>query len=498
MIDYRPRYHMRPPAHWINDPNGPIQWGGRYHLFYQYNPTGPVWDAIHWGHAVSHDLVHWVEEPVALSPSRGESDEDGCWSGCAVDDGGTPTLVYTGVRRDGDGWRQTQCLATSADGLRTWRKESGNPIIAAPPDGLAVTGFRDPCVWREDGEEGLWACLVGSGVTGVGGAVLRYTSQDLRHWTYRGLLYARDAGLAEPIWTGSMWECPAFFPIEDAHALIVGVYDAGRMHHTAYFVGRYAAHEFSPGEPRRLDHRSHYYAPAAFQDAQGRRILWGWATEGRPIPAQIADGWSGAMTLPRRVSLRRDGRLGLEPVPEVTALRGHHVRREDVALASGVSGWLTAIAEDCLEIEAVVEVGDAEAIELMVRCSSDGREYTRIVYEVRDGRNGRLIVDRSCSSLDRGVDRGVSAAPLSLRGDEPLALRVFPDRSVLEVYANGHVCLTERIYPTQPDSLGLDLVAHGGAAHVRSIDIWEMAGRLLDGGVIARANEEGTRKGWGM
>src|SRR6476659_2902008 len=110
---HRPGYHFLPPANWMNDPNGLIHWKGQYHMFYQYNPEGPFHNKIHWGHAVSTDLVHWAHLPVALAPTLDSPDEDGCWSGCAVDNAGVPTLVYTGVR----GEDQLPCVATGDDDL---------------------------------------------------------------------------------------------------------------------------------------------------------------------------------------------------------------------------------------------------------------------------------------------------------------------------------------------------------------------------------------------
>ena len=132
---HRPRYHFTPPANWMNDPNGIIEWDGKYHLFYQHNPYAAVWDNMHWGHAVSSDLLHWTDLPVALSPTADGPDEDGCWSGCAVDDNGVPTILYTGVRGD---WtlpqNQRVCLATGNADLTSWEKYAGNAIIAYPPD----------------------------------------------------------------------------------------------------------------------------------------------------------------------------------------------------------------------------------------------------------------------------------------------------------------------------------------------------------------------------
>src|SRR5438067_1299485 len=111
---HRPRYHFLPPSNWMNDPNGVIQWQGKYHLFYQHNPFGPLWSTMHWGHAVSEDLIHWTDLPIALAPTPGGPDEAGCFSGCAVKNGNVPALVYTGTRGEKHNI-QTQCLATSHD-----------------------------------------------------------------------------------------------------------------------------------------------------------------------------------------------------------------------------------------------------------------------------------------------------------------------------------------------------------------------------------------------
>src|SRR5437867_11879648 len=142
----------------MTDPNGLIHWNGEYHHFNQYNPAGPSHGTIRWGHAASPHLVRWRHLPIALAPTAGGPDEDGCWSGCAVDDNGVPTLIYSGHRAGA----QRPCLATSADGLLTWQKHAGNPVIAEPPD-LHLVAFRDHYVWREDG---AWYQLMGAGIEG--------------------------------------------------------------------------------------------------------------------------------------------------------------------------------------------------------------------------------------------------------------------------------------------------------------------------------------------
>jgi beta-fructofuranosidase len=464
---HRPLYHFLPESNWMNDPNGLIQWDGLYHLFYQYNPNGPFHGTIHWGHAVSEDLVHWADLPPALAPTHGGPDEDGCWSGCAVDNDGVPTLVYTGVR-GGDRREEGTCIATSSDGLLTWKKHPGNPVIASPPQGLDVLGFRDPYVWKEGK---TWYHLVGSGIEGVGGTALLYESEDLIHWDYINPIYTRSESATDPVWTGQMWECPQLFPLGGEHILMVSVWENDVLYHAAYFAGTYADHKLTPRATRRLDLGADYYAPYTMLDDKGRRIIWGWSWEARSSEAQRAAGWAGVMSLPRILSPRPDGLLGIEPVPELRALRGAHQRLTDVTLTPASPNVLRDVRGDCLEIIAEFEPQDAREFGLRVRCSPGGQEQTHIVY---DRVTERLAVDREHASLDPEAHGGVHGGSLELAEGEHPTLHVFLDRSIVEVYANGRASITERIYPSRPDSLSVDLFASDGKAKLKSMDVWEM------------------------
>ena len=467
---HRPQYHFLPPANWMNDPNGLIQWQGQYHLFYQHNPDSPSWGAMHWGHAVSEDLVHWTDLPIALAPTPGGPDADGCWSGCAVDNDGVPTLIYTGV------FPQRQCVATSTDDLLTWEKHAGNPVIAAPPEGLDVTGFRDPCVWREGD---TWYALIGSGIQGVGGTALLYKSPDLTHWEYMHPICVGDRND-----TGEMWECPDLVFLSDKYVLLVSVQPEFLYVH--HFIGTWVDHKFTPETHGIADFGGYFYAPQTLLDDKGRRIMWGWIKEGRSDEAQQAAGWAGVMSLPRILSLRPDGLLGIEPAPELKTLRGKHHRLIDVVLTPTSSGTWQDVEEvkhvrgDCLEIVAEFEpcnAGIARDVDvagefgIKVRCSPDGTELTRILY---DHKAKRLVVDREQSSLSADVHCETQECPLNLSPGEGLKLDVFLDRSVVEVYANGRTCITSRIYPSRPDSLGVDLFTSGGSVKLRSLDIWKM------------------------
>ncbi|HSH77862.1 MAG TPA: glycoside hydrolase family 32 protein [Herpetosiphonaceae bacterium] len=462
---HRPVYHFLPPANWLNDPNGLIHWQGQYHLFYQHNPHGAFHATMHWGHAVSEDLVHWRHLPIALAPEPGTPDEDGCWSGCAVDDNGVPTLIYSG-NRDGV---QRACLATSTDGLLTWQKHHGNPVIPEPPPELHLVAYRDHSVWREDG---AWYHLMGAGLEGQGGTALLYRSADLRTWEYLHPLLVGDMHRFTPIWTASMWECPDFFALDDRHVLIVSVWDTGQLHYSAAMVGNYHDHHLVPEIEHKLDHGDqHFYAPQSFTDAQGRRIIFGWVHEGRGAQEQLASGWSGVMSLPRVLSLSASGHVCMQPAPELAALRAEHMRCDSISVPAGEVVELPDVSGDTLELLVDMAPGPDGSCGLIVRRAPDEAEQTRITY---DGVQHQLIVDRTRSSLDLGVDHNSHAAPLTLEPGEPLRLHIFLDHSVLEIFANERVSITSRIYPTRRDSVGVALVAEGADAQLQALDAWQM------------------------
>jgi len=265
---HRPCYHFLPPGEWLNDPNGPICWRGG---ITSSTSTGRGRTTGMRNIGDMRRAPIWCIGGTAhrAGAHSGGPDADGVWSGSAVDDNGTPALLYTGV------FPETQCLAYGSADLRTWEKYTGNPVVAAPPTGLATTGFRDPCVWREtDG----WYMLVGSGIKDVGGTALLYRSPDLRAWEYLHPLCIGDK--AE---NGEMWECPDFFALGDKHVLLFSPYGAPR-----YLVGDYVDHRFIPEYSGTLDFGGYFYAPKSFLDNEGRRILWGWSWEGRSDAAQHA------------------------------------------------------------------------------------------------------------------------------------------------------------------------------------------------------------------
>ena len=458
---FRPRFHFLPEANWINDPNGLIEWEGQFHLFYQANPEAPDFGRMVWGHAVSPDLVHWERKPVAIWPDT-PADNDGCWTGCAIDHDGVPTLVYTG--RVGE--TENVCQAFSLDGLETFIKPANQRLDLFPPQGEKLAGFRDPYVWREsDG----WYGVLGSGFLGKGGAALLYRSPDLFHWDYLGPLLASDSDR-----TGAMWECPNFFPLGDKHVLIVSDSSHGNVH---YFSGRYVNHHLVVEQDGVLDNGGYFYAPQVMRDQRGRTILFGWVWEGLAKEARLANGWAGMISLPRQLSLGPDGSLRSIPAAEVASLRAEEIKQDSMTLPEG-QDTLLPVHGNCLELLVEFMVGTSTC-GVKLACSPGGEEETLVGY---DPQAGQVFILREKSSLladARGGELFALASTrqtdrLDLAQGQTLTLHIFYDHSIVEIFANDCLSLTSRIYPTLPDSVGIKLFSSGGPGLVKSIRAWKI------------------------
>jgi beta-fructofuranosidase len=437
----RPEYHLLPPHNWMNDPNGPIWWKGKYHLFYQLNPHAAIWGDMHWGHATSPDMVHWHHQPIALAPTPGGPDSEGCFSGSAVIYDGKPTFIYTGVQdapaaettlHDGnDKLRETQLLATAEDdALLHWKKRP-TPIIAAPPQGMYVTGFRDPCLWQEGDE---WYVGIGSGERTIGGCVLLYRSRDLRHWEYlHKLVQGKPNGkvAVNPCDSGEMWECPDFFIVNGRHCLFYSTEDK-----VFWTTGEYDArhHRYIPMRTGVLDHGSAYYAPKSFLAPDGRRILWGWIRETRPEAQFAAAGWSGAMALPRVLTVNEEGQFEINPAVEVENLRGTE-ENSTVQLGAPLKQPLTTLRR-----EIHIPLGDAKP-KISIRLINNGN----ILWELLVDTPASLV---TCANI-------TFALPSQLKPED--AIRIFLDGSVIESFVAGREALTSRVYDVSPGSTELEI-----------------------------------------
>lgn len=454
----RPQFHLLPARNWMNDPDGPIFWKGKYHMFFQYNPGAAVWGDMHWAHSISPDMIHWKHMPVALAPTPGSADQDGCFTGSAVDDDGTATFIYTGVRsvspeeatlRDGaHNFLEVQCLATSRDNdLRNWKKLPA-PVLKPPRD-PDITGFRDPCLWR-DGK--TWFMGVGSGQKHQGGRVLLYRSADLRHWEYlHPLASGRWSGKESnnPVDSGEMWECPDFFPLGKKHVLLYST--EGKV---CWEVGELDAKEMVFHSEKRglLDHGA-YYAPKSQLDAKGRRILWGWIPETRPEAEFSAAGWAGCMSLPRVLSIDADGGLKMSVIPEIAQLRGNEVSFSPAT--EGVDALRKiALKAACAEIE----------IRMVTK---------KLSLRLTDGNQDIFAVSYDPEKTGSEWEVNGRSAPLVTHSAEGTRLHIFLDGSVVEAIADDSVALTTRAYTPLHGNLRFE-VSDADFGAIRSVRVWPL------------------------
>lgn len=318
------KLHLKAPDNWVNDPNGFIYYKGYYHLFYQYFPYGPRWGTMHWGHAVSRDLVNWEHKGLALYPSRRE-DQNGCFSGSAVEYQGKLYLAYTGVRYEAvnpedphtcleDQFESAQLMISSEDGFH-FDNENGKKVIIPPITDPAIgdrTHTRDPKVWKSGDH---WYLVLGSTVGEKYGEVLFYRSDDLHTWTYV------DKAFKGPEY-GWMWECPDYFETKGGKVLILsamGFLKNGEKEKNQSICFHVEFDQSScrieiPDTYQFLDCGLDLYAPQTTLDAEGRRILSAWVR----MPKVTDEGWIGMFCTPRVVEVR-DGHIFFPMHPNVRA-----------------------------------------------------------------------------------------------------------------------------------------------------------------------------------
>lgn len=460
MMDlYRPIYHFMPEKNWMNDPNGPIYFNEKYHMFYQYNPTDFHWDTMHWGHASSTDLVHWEHLPIALYPST-ELGETHCFSGCAVvDAAGLPVIFYTSV---GDNERNArdgaqQWMAISRDNMETFEKVELNPILSSELHGAdAVKEWRDPFVWRE---ENVWFMVLGGEHRGKG-CVCLYSSEDLFAWEFLGILFESPEY--------QVLECPNMIKFEDKYVLVYSP-----CSEVVYHVGTINAnHEFVTEYQGKVDNSGFqgFYAPNTLISApDDRKIMWGWMTENARGEFSGADGWSGALSIPRVLTLENN-RLMMEPVEEYSKLRqdeihfcGNILQNEKHKLAN---------AGRAMEISLRIPLEKKVRFAVNVLEANDGSEKTSICF---DADTRKIWVDREKSSLSTLTIKTSLCGTLEEDGRPELDLHIFVDHSILEVFANGSVCISTRVYPVGEDSCGASIeVLEDGELMVLELRSWGM------------------------
>lgn len=424
----RQHYHFMPQTGWMNDPNGLICFKGKYHYFFQFNPYYGHWDYMHWGHAVSEDLLHWEYLPLALAPSEPYDDHmrGGCFSGSAIEHEGKLYLLFTGVTNRGNGFEQTQCAAYSEDGIH-FQKYKGNPLLKAP-EGYSADLFRDPKVWKH-GDRYYMVCGASRDHTAQ---ALLYCSRDLLHWTFVNVL-AESRGE----W-GYMWECPDFYKLGDKYVLTLSPMGAGE-HTSVYFVGDfdYRTGKFCCQTSGEMDWGMDYYAPQSFTVPDGRRIIVSWANEWEWMPfwkdwgPTYREGWCGFFNIPREVRMMPDHTLQFIPVRELEQLR-KDAKKEAVFTVDGEEMNLAAGDGISFEMKMKVDLEETSAkrLEIFLRCGEGKRTVCTFDFE-----KGEMRVDRNASD---GWSRGTSRSILFLKGKKELDIHIFSDQSSVEIFAGQY------------------------------------------------------------
>ena len=465
----KPYYHFTPPANWLNDPNGLVYYKGEYHLFYQYHPESAVWGPMHWGHAVSRDLINWQHLPIALFP-----DEHGMiFSGSAVVDWnntagfGKETLVAIFTSHKDN--REAQSLSCSTDHGRTWIKYSGNPVIPTP---ASMKNFRDPKVfWHEN----HWVMSLSAG-----DAILFYTSSNLKDWEPSGS-FGGGYGSTEGV-----WETPDLFQLsvdnsnEHRWVLTTGVINGAPAggSGTQYLIGDFDGKTFSSENPKDTilwaDYGADYYAAQSWNDEpNGRRLMLGWQNNWEYAKLVPTSTWRGSFSLIRELSLKQTGhgiRLIHQPIPETQILRGKHDHWQKEIIQPGRNA-LENIHGETLEIMAEFQIAEAvECFGFRVRAGQD--EHTTIGYKPKDK---TLFVDRTHSGQIDFKDGFASIHSAELLPiNNSIRLQIFMDSTSVEVFANdGLVTFTECIFPDR-QSQGLELFAEGGNVILASLDIYHL------------------------
>lgn len=302
----RLKYHFEPKNGWMNDPNGLVFFRGKYHAFFQHYPYAPKWGQMHWGHAVSADLIHWEELPIALFPDKPYENAGGCYSGSAVVKDDLLYLFYTSVSKE---LGQTQSVAISSDGVN-FTKYSDNPVIKKNPVD-SNKDFRDPKVTKIGD---IYYMVCGSGKNHVG-KILLFSSQNLLEWDYSGVLFSSKKH-------GSVLECPDFFPFNDKYLLVFSQMGK-KTHSTVFIYGDFDKRKFTPISFHSPEAGPHFYAPQTFLDNNNRRIIIGWLYSWDKKLDKGAH-YAGALSIPREIKIV-NGKICTFPVYEAN----HLIKKDD-------------------------------------------------------------------------------------------------------------------------------------------------------------------------
>ncbi|MGN7310986.1 glycoside hydrolase family 32 protein [Alkalicoccobacillus gibsonii] len=453
---YRPQFHFSPQQNWMNDPNGMVFFKGEYHLFFQYHPHGTEWGPMHWGHAISEDLIHWEEMPIALFP-----DEHGViFSGCAVVDWNNTTglfenepglvAIYTNTDQypGSDRSRQRQSIAYSKDQGRSWLKYEGNPVLVDE----SITDFRDPKVfWHQETKKWVMVLATEQSIT-------LYTSDNLLEWE-RASEFGATAGSHDGV-----WECPDLFPLpldgdetNQKWVMIVSIGDNPQYKEgsrTQYFIGEFDGETFindhSDDTILWLDHGRDNYAGVSWSDIpiqDGRRMYIGWMSNWRYANQVPTSVWRSSMTIPRELSLKtvhNKVRLMQQPLRELETIKESVTEhKQKVIMENDV---IKQSIPPLCELHLKMDLEETAHFELTFHHSRE--ENTTISY---DSNRELLSVNREESGNSQFSDSFSTIQSAELHTEEGnLELKILLDRASVELFANsGEVTMTSLIFPEE-------------------------------------------------
>lgn len=460
----KPGFHLAARVGWMNDPNGFSFYQGKYHLFYQYHPFNSHWGPMHWGHAVSEDLLHWKYLPAALAPDMAY-DEAGCFSGSAVElADGRQLLMYTGVHKEvqeDGGVRevQAQCIAIG-DG-RDYEKYQGNPVLGEKdlPDGGSKYDFRDPKMWKAP--DGTFRCVVGNCAPERDGQILLYSSKDGLDWKYEKILAANRGRF------GKAWECPDFFGLDGKQVLLTSPMDMlpqGLEYHngngTLCLIGTFDEKEevFVEEQDQAIDYGIDFYAPQTLLAPDGRRIMVGWMQNWDTCNLHSPEQpWFGQMSLPRELSVV-NGRLIQKPIRELESLRREEIRHENVTF-SGLTR-LDGVRGRKIDMELSVRPLDEDNMyrKFAVRFAQNDTYHTAVSFRPLES---IVKIDRKFSGSRRAIIHQRRSRVASRNGE--VKLRIILDMFSVEVFVNdGEHVLSATMY-TEKEADGISFLVDGVA-----------------------------------
>ncbi|WP_243065180.1 glycoside hydrolase family 32 protein [Humibacter sp. RRB41] len=416
---HRPKFHISPARGYLNDPNGPIELGDVFHLYYQSRSFPDLAVPVEWGHATTTDLVHWTLHRPAMGPVPGGLDSDGCWSGNSVVEGDRVRAYYSGHVRS----RRFEHILTALSDENGTNFGAPARLLDDPDAADGIRMLRDPFVWTDaDGRH----MAIGSVADGGVAAIRHYRSDDGLKWRYEGHLAELPRTVVDGVDTGEGWECPQIIRVGDREVAVVcsWSFEDGPGSVVAFPLDR------TP-EPRVVDDGHDFYAPSVVRRSSHGPLLFGWIMEGRDAAWWQEEGWSGAISLPRRVWIDADSvgteRLCTEPHPALDRLRTGEPRHANGAVLEPQS-------------ELVIP-----AVAGTVRLWFGMNEWVDVDL---DPEAGTVAVDTNHASVDvraRG-GRVVAFGAFEAASARP-AVRVFIDGSVIEVFTSSGRSLTTRAYP---------------------------------------------------